>query len=328
MFSPPQRKKVIPMNRFIYFDNLRSAAVVLTLAALLLQPWQAFYEESAVIAISIIFFISAYLGASALRIRTISFFLKDKWKRLGWPGLVLLLLGVEEQLVTANLPVTSWVLLWLFLLFSGLALMKHINHNVLQHRVASKPSVPFLLAFIIISAAVLFFCQAFLPQSLRIPYIAQVRPDWLVLSFFAFSLGVYAFRHRWFTPSGYQPKVHGLLGFAIMVGVYAAWMPGKGATILTALTPTLLLIASVLGLSACFRQQFNTHTSWSHTLHRISYGLFFVSEPIVIHSMWFLQPLSVALWLKIVITALILAIYGYLLCRYALLHIPCFKSKG
>lgn len=316
------------MNRFIYFDNLRSAAVVLTLAALLLQPWQAFYEESAVIAISIIFFISAYLGASALRIRTISFFLKDKWKRLGWPGLVLLLLGVEEQLVTANLPVTSWVLLWLFLLFAGLALMKHINHSVLQHRVASKPSALFLLAFIIISAAILFFCQAFLPQSLCIPYIAQVRPDWLVLSFFAFSLGVYAFRHRWFTPSGYQPKVNGLLGFAIMVGVYAAWMPGKGATILTALTPTLLLIASVLGLSACFRQQFNTHTSWSHTLHRISYGLFFVSEPIIIHSMWFLQPLSVALWLKIVITALILAIYGYLLCRYALLHIPCFKSKG
>ena len=45
------------MNRFIYFDNLRSAAVVLTLAALLLQPWHAFYEESAVIAISIVFFI-------------------------------------------------------------------------------------------------------------------------------------------------------------------------------------------------------------------------------------------------------------------------------
>lgn len=316
------------MNRFIYFDNLRSAAVVLTLAALLLQPWHAFYEESAVIAISIVFFISAYFGASALRIRTISFFLKDKWKRLGWPGLVLLLLGVEEQLVTASLPVTSWVLLWLFLLFAGLALMKHINHNILQHRVASKPSALFLLAFIVISAAVLFLCQAFLPQSLRIPYIAQVRPDWLVLSFFTFSLGVYAFRHRWFTPSGYQPKVNGLLGFAIMVGVYAAWMPGKGATILTALTPTLLLITSVLGLSACFRQQFHTHTSWSHTLHRVSYGLFFVSEPIVIHSMWFFQPLSVALWLKIVITALIVAIYGYLLCRYALLHIPCFKSKG
>ena len=167
------------MNRFIYFDNLRSAAVVLTLAALLLQPWHAFYEESAVIAISIVFFISAYFGASALRIRTISFFLKDKGKHLGWPGLVLLLLGMEEQLVTASLPVTSWVLPWLFLLFAGLALVKQLNHNILQHRIASKPSVPFLLAFIVILAAALFFCQACLPQSLAIPYIAQVRPDWL-----------------------------------------------------------------------------------------------------------------------------------------------------
>ena len=50
------------MNRFICFDNLRSAAVVLTLAALLLQSWTAFYEESAVVAISIVFFISAYFG--------------------------------------------------------------------------------------------------------------------------------------------------------------------------------------------------------------------------------------------------------------------------
>lgn len=51
MFSPHQRKKVMIMNRFICFDNLRSAAVVLTLAALLLQSWTAFYEESAVVAI-------------------------------------------------------------------------------------------------------------------------------------------------------------------------------------------------------------------------------------------------------------------------------------
>lgn len=316
------------MNRFICFDNLRSAAVVLTLAALLLQSWTAFYEESAVVAISIVFFISAYFGASALRIRTISFFLKDKWKRLGWPGLVLVLFGIEEQLVTSALPVTSWVPLWLFLLFAGLSLIKHINHKVLQHRIASKPSVLFLLVFLVLLAAALFLCQAFLPQSLAIPYIAWIRPDWLVLSLFAFALGVYAFRHRWFTPSGYQPKSRSLFGFAIMVGVYAAWMPGKGASILTALTPALLLVAAVLGLTAWFHQQFDKHSAWSHTLHRISYGLFFVSEPIIIHSMWFLQPLAVAVWLKVVITALVLAIYGYLLCRYALLHIPCFKSKG
>ena len=148
------------MNRFICFDNLRSAAVVLTLAALLLQSWTAFYEESAVVAISIVFFISAYFGASALRIRTISFFLKDKWKRLGWPGLVLVLFGIEEQLVTSALPVTSWVLLWLFLLFAGLSLIKHVNHKVLQHRIASKPSVPFLLGFLVLLAAALFLCQA------------------------------------------------------------------------------------------------------------------------------------------------------------------------
>ena len=316
------------MNRFICFDNLRSAAVVLTLAALLLQSWTAFYEESAVVAISIVFFISAYFGASALRIRTISFFLKDKWKRLGWPGLVLVLFGIEEQLVTSALPVTSWVLLWLFLLFAGLSLIKHVNHKVLQHRIASKPSVPFLLGFLVLLAAALFLCQAFLPQSLAIPYIARIRPDWLVLSLFAFALGVYAFRHRWFIPSGYQPKAAASSASPSWSASMPPGCPAKDASILTALTPALLLVAAVLGLTAWFHQQFDKHLAWSHTLHRISYGLFFVSEPIILHSMWFLQPLAVAVWLKVVITALVLAIYGYLLCRYALLHIPCFKSKG
>ena len=122
--------------------------------------------------------------------------MKDKWKRLGWPGLVLVLFGIEEQLVTSALPVTSWVPLWLFLLFAGLSLIKHVNHKVLQHRIASKPSVPFLLGFLVLLAAALFLCQAFLPQSLAIPYIARIRPDWLVLSLFAFALGVYTFRHR------------------------------------------------------------------------------------------------------------------------------------
>ena len=80
---------------------------------------------------------------------------------------------MEEQLVTASLPVTSWVLPWLFLLFAGLALVKQLNHNILQHRIASKPSVPFLLAFIVILAAALFFCQASLP---RVPWLSPISP--------------------------------------------------------------------------------------------------------------------------------------------------------
>lgn len=316
------------MKRFIYFDNLRSAAVILTVAALLLQPWHAFYEESAVIAISLVFFISAYFGASALRTHMIPFFLKDKWKHLGWPGLVLFFLGLEESWLTAALPVTSWVLLWLFLLFAGLALAKHMSHSFLQHRAAGRPSLLFLIGFFIVLSVLLFFCQTDLPKTLVLPYVAAFRPDWLILAAFAFALGVYAFRHRWFTASGYQPSGKLLFAFAVMVGVYAAIMGAHSVGIVTAIVPALLLLASIFGLSGWFRTQFNSHTAWSHTLHRISYGFFFVSEPIILHVMWFLQPLSAALWLKVVLTAVILVIYGFLLCRYALLHIPCFKSKG
>lgn len=112
------------MNRFIYFDNLRSLSIILTLAALLLPLGTVFYEESAAIAIAAVFFISAYFGASKLRIRTIPFFLKDRWHRLGLPLIVLILFGIEERLVTGTLPVVSWALAWLLLLFALLSLVK------------------------------------------------------------------------------------------------------------------------------------------------------------------------------------------------------------
>ena len=44
------------MNRLIYFDNLRSSSIILTLAALLLPLGTVFYEESTTIAIAVIFF--------------------------------------------------------------------------------------------------------------------------------------------------------------------------------------------------------------------------------------------------------------------------------
>lgn len=43
------------MNRLIYFDNLRSLSIILTLAALLLPLGTVFYEESTTIAIAVIF---------------------------------------------------------------------------------------------------------------------------------------------------------------------------------------------------------------------------------------------------------------------------------
>ena len=126
--------------------------------------------------------------------------------------------------------------------------------------------------------------------------------------------------HRWFTPSGYQPKGNG--SWALHHGRRLRGLDARqrrddpdGAD------TDVIAHASVLGLSACFRQQFNAHTpgptrctafptACSSSANRSS------SFDVV------LTASAVALWLKIVITALVLAIYGYLLCRYALLHIP------
>ena len=195
------------MNRLIYFDNLRSLSIILTLAALLLPLGTVFYEGSTTIAIAVIFFISAYFGASKLRIRTITFFLKDRWHRLGLPLIVLVLFGIEEKIVTGTLPIVSWALAWLLLLFALLSLVKRGAHSFLQQRKLAPPSIPFLTLFFLLLAAALYGCRLFLPQSLIIPFIAVIRPDWLILSTFSFIMGLQAFRSRWFTANGYQPSL-------------------------------------------------------------------------------------------------------------------------
>lgn len=318
------------MNRFIYFDNLRSLSIILTLAALLLPLGTVFYEESTIIAIAVLFFISAYFGASKLRIRTISFFLKDRWHRLGLPLIVLILFGVEEKIVTGTLPVLSWALAWLLLLFAVLSLVKRTAHSFLQQRKLVRPSAPFLTLFFLLWSAALYGAHLFLPQSVMIPYIAIIRPDWLILSLFSFILGLQAFRSRWFTANGYLPSTGSFIAFIVILIANSLMLTGTipSNPWLAALLAAALPMTAILGLTALFHQYFNGHRPWSQTLHRLGYGLFFISEPIIIHTTWFLHPLAAASWLKTLLTLLILVVYSYLLCRYALLHLSCFKSKG
>lgn len=318
------------MNRFIYFDNLRSLSIILTLAALLLPLGTVFYEESAAIAIAAVFFISAYFGTSKLRIRTIPFFLKDRWHRLGLPLIVLILFGIEERLVTGTLPVVSWALAWLLLLFALLSLVKRAAHSFLQQRKLGRPTAPFLTLFFLLWAAALYGAHLFLPPSVMIPYLAIIRPDWLILSLFSFILGLQAFRSRWFTANGYVPSMGSFIAFIVVLIANSLLMTGVIPTIPWVAAPlsAALPMTAVLGLTAFFHQYFNGHRPWSQSLHRLGYGLFFISEPIIIHTTWFLHPLAAASWLKTLLTLLILVVYSYLLCRYALLHLPCFKSKG
>lgn len=313
------------MNRLVYFDNLRSAAVVLTLLAVLLRNFASFYETAAVTAIAVCFFIAAYFGAELLRTHQVSFFLGQKFNHLVWPFLFLCLLCLEETWGLGLPPVTAWVLPWLFILFLALAGVKAVKPHWLIHRTAAKPSAVFLLLFVLIQAALLAICRALFAPSYTIPFLFAIRPDWLVLAAGTFFLGVHAFRKRWFGRRGFVPPANNLYIFAIMAGVSAYCLPKQN--FLFPIIASILALTAVFGLSAFFTRQLNSQPAWAHTLHRISYGLFFVGEPIINNCFYFLAPLP-SLWLRLLLTAVITVIYGYLLCRYALLHITCFKSRG
>ena len=143
-------------------------------------------------------------------------------------------------------------------------------------------------------------------------------------------MGLQAFRSRWFTANGYQPSLGIFIAFIVILIGNSLMLNGTlpANPWMTALLSAALPITAILGLTAFFHRYFNGHRPWSHTLHRLGYGLFFISEPIILHTAWFLHPLAAASWLKTLLTILILVVYSYLLCRYALLHLSCFKSKG
>ena len=113
------RKKVLPMGKRIhYLDNLAG----IFFAALgnfrpfpLLHPYvpapmhsieglavDFLYNLAIVFIVPAIFFISAYFGASSLRIHMIRPYFKNKWTRLGWPWLIGTVLLAPELLYLAS----------------------------------------------------------------------------------------------------------------------------------------------------------------------------------------------------------------------------------
>ena len=111
-------------KRIYYLDNLRTCLVFagICFAALgnfrpfpLLHPYvpapinslegvavDFLYNLAIVFIVPAIFFISAYFGASSLRIHMIRPYFKSKWTRLGWPWLIGTVLLAPELLYLAS----------------------------------------------------------------------------------------------------------------------------------------------------------------------------------------------------------------------------------
>lgn len=377
------RKKVLPMGKHIYYlDNLRTCLVFagICFAALgnfrpfpLLHPYvpapinslegvavDFLYNLAIVFIVPAIFFISAYFGASSLRIHMIRPYFKSKWTRLGWPWLIGTVLLAPELLYLASRSCGShgdgpafslihppfwsayfqspFFFIGLLLLFH-LALMgaKKWRRSLFQRAAAAPPSAGILAGFYALQLVVAAAFFGLLLAAHRTPdlwfplYVLYLA----AMSGLYFCFGVYAFRHRWFTAGGYVPSAVHIIGAALLLGVVVASSyitMGISVFISGTLFPLLLFFSLLqlpllLALLAAFAKWGDIETDKTKLAAGLAYPLYVVSDTLIQNTAYFLQPLSLGAPLKCILTLALSFLYGYMLCKYALRHLPCFKTR-
>ena len=377
------RKKVLPMGKRIhYLDNLRTCLVFagIFFAALgnfrpfpLLHPYvpapmhsieglavDFLYNLAIVFIVPAIFFISAYFGASSLRIHMIRPYFKNKWTRLGWPWLIGTVLLAPELLYLASRSCGShgdgpafslihppfwsayfqspFFCIGLLLLFH-LALMgaKKWRRSLFQRAAAAPPSAGILAVFYVLQLAVAAAFFGLLLAAHRAPdfwfplYVLYLA----AMSGLYFCFGVYAFRHRWFTAGGYVPSAVHIIGAALLLGVIVASSyitMGISVFISGTLFPLLLFFSILqlpllLALLAAFAKWGDIETDKTKLAAGLAYPLYVVSDTLIQNTAYFLQPLSLGTPLKFILTLALSFLYGYMICKYALRHLPCFKTR-
>lgn len=318
------------------------------------------YNLAIVFIVPAIFFISAYFGASSLRIHMIRPYFKNKWTRLGWPWLIGTVLLAPELLYLASRSCGShgdgpafslihppfwsayfqspFFCIGLLLLFH-LALMgaKKWRRSLFQRAAAAPPSAGILAVFYVLQLAV---AAAFFGLLLA----AHRAPDFwfpLYVLYLAamcglyFCFGAYAFRHRWFTAGGYVPSAVHIVGAALLLGVIVASSyitMGISVFISGTLFPLLLFFSLLqlpllLALLAAFAKWGDIETDKTKLAAGLSYPLYVVSDTLIQNTAYFLQPLSLGAPLKCILTLALSFLYGYMICQYALRHLPCFKTR-
>lgn len=321
--------------------------------------FDVFYEGAAAISLAALFFISGYFGASDLRIHVLKSFFQKKWKRLGGPWLFGILLMAPEMayLSYINNGGTSnffnfyayhfwnnaftqgpfWFLSVLLFLFLCLMGAKKWRHNILQRCAASGMTAPLVLLVLALQAILVSICLSHNGMTWFNSFnVLTFQPSRMVTCLLYFLLGIYAFKHRWFTTNGYMPSVRWIAALVISIVFYAVAAPYISIIVFftAGFQPlhTLVFLASLLSLPgllgsiALLNKLPHPDSKTAVLLSNLSYPFYFLGPFFIENTAYFLQPLAVNEGLKVLVTIILVTIYSYILCKYALWYIPCFKK--
>lgn len=308
------------------------------------------------------FLLAGYFALPSLVRKGQEHFIRDKWVRVGIPWIVgtLLFAPVTTYFIWLSRPIPRvpylhfWTheffskyyeqaqfwFLGVLLLFYFSTIIACTGNERLRQMVpgSGKPKLWFLPAFVIVSSIVFLAVNQHVIDYTWVPmgYLLVIQPTRFSLYIFFFALGVHAYRRRWFTATGYNPRAITWLPLSLVLG--AAFMFYKLAFGLKLdqlryqagndLLHCAFCLAAVFALIAVFQKFAEcTSTVW-RGLSRNSYAIYCVHMVIVPPVALAIRPLPWNILAKFVATSVTSLVLSYVVSEFAISKTPPFRMGG
>jgi peptidoglycan/LPS O-acetylase OafA/YrhL len=194
-----------------------------------------------------------------------------------------------------------------------------------------KPSAGFLALFGVATGIFFFIGSLFFDEGRWVKVAIFDLPATKFVPFMCyFFLGVLAYKRRWFTPSGYVPR---LRPWALMcIGSFILFIVFLNrqlqattvGVVCYSLFQFFFCLSAVLALIALFHKRFNFTTKPLSSLAANSYGTYFIHYLIIVLAILIVRDLRLNVFLKWLIAGTVSATVSYLISRYILSRTPLF----
>ncbi len=310
-----------------------------------------FVLETDVYIMPIMFMIAGYFAPMALDKKGIAIFGQDKIKRivLPWIGGVLLiapLIAYSSFFSRMDMPPNYlsfwkndffgqyyqqahyWFLGILALFFLLLTIAYQFNPTYFKKsEQIIIPPIWFFPAFALLTTASFFSGNLFFWNDawVNVKFVFMVQPVRLLLHLCYFGLGVYAWKHSWFTQGGYNPRLLTWSILAIiMLFVFLAYrvtftfMPDVPILFKAghALTHATFSLTATFALIALFQRFFHSNSYLWRRLSANSYTIYFIHQCVVIPIGCIVQKLGINIWVKYIGVSIITVVLCFLIAEY------------
>lgn len=301
----------------------------------------------------IMFMIAGYFAPMVLDKKGIATFWLDKLKRivLPWVGGVLFIapfIAYSNLFSRMDMPPNFfafwrndffgpfyqqgpyWFLGILVLFFLFLTVCYQLNPGYFIKSVQkTSPSAWFFAAFALITAASFFIGNLFFwcDTWLNVKYVFAIQPVRFVLHLCYFWLGVYAWKHSWFTPGGYSPRLLpwgiaaiGMLFVFLGYRVTFTLMPNVPIVFKAghALTHAIFSLTATLALIALFQKYFDSNAYLWRRLAANSYTIYFIHQCVVIPIGCIMQKLAINIWVKYCSVSVVTLVLCFIIAEYVI----------